>query len=218
MLSRSARKFILATLAPLSALFVSGCPDLESTTSVNTSETRGLAGVQTENQVFEPSLETISLRAAPNPDRNAYFGDLHVHTEYSFDAFAFGSLATPRDAYRYAKGQAIPHPAGYEIQLRRPLDFYAVTDHAMFLGVAKEAADTTSELSRLPIAEFLHDFNAPGNRGVMSLLARARAFGDFVPEFATQVMSGEVDQKMVDDVTRTAWRDTIEFPGQIVDR
>jgi hypothetical protein len=209
-MSRSAPTLLLASVGSLAALFLSGCPDLESPSDVNTSETRGLAGVQTQNQIFEPSLETISLRPEPNPERNAYFGDLHVHTEYSFDAFAFGSLATPRDAYAYAKGHPIPHPAGYEIQLRRPLDFYAVTDHAMFLGVAKEAADTTSEFSRLPIAEFLHDFNAPGNRGIASLLARGNAFATLVPDLVALVVSGEVDRKMVDDITRTAWRDSIE--------
>ena len=133
------RTFGLASLAGLAALASAGCQDTESLDSINTSDERGLAGVQTDNVVFEPTLDTISLRPEANPERNAYFGDLHVHTEYSFDAYAFGSLATPRDAYRYAKGDAIPHPAGYEIQLGRPLDFYAVTDHAMFLGVAKEA-------------------------------------------------------------------------------
>ena len=166
------RTFGLASLAGLAALASTGCQDTESLDSINTSGERGLAGVQTDNVVFEPTLDTISLRPEANPERNAYFGDLHVHTEYSFDAYAFGSLATPRDAYRYAKGDAIPHPAGYEIQLGRPLDFYAVTDHAMFLGVAKEAADTSSELSRLEISELLHDLNAPDNRGVPSLLDR----------------------------------------------
>ncbi|NJN52106.1 MAG: DUF3604 domain-containing protein, partial [Gammaproteobacteria bacterium] len=42
-------------------------------------------------------------KALPNPERNAYFGDLHVHTQYSFDAFIFGVRATPDDAYRFAK-------------------------------------------------------------------------------------------------------------------
>ena len=39
-----------------------------------------------------------------NPLKNAYFGDLHVHTRYSFDAFIFKTRASPDDAYRYAKG------------------------------------------------------------------------------------------------------------------
>ena len=80
-----------------------------------------------------------------NPERNAYFGDLHVHTKYSFDAYAFGTLATPYDAYRFAKGEAIKHPAGFDLQLHAPLDFYGVTDHGFFMGVAPVAADTSTD-------------------------------------------------------------------------
>jgi hypothetical protein len=87
--------------------------------------------------LFEADLSTFSSRAPqPNPARNVYFGDLHVHTTYSFDAFAFGTVATPDDAYRYAQGERIRHPGGFDVQLRQPLDFYAVTDHALFLGAA----------------------------------------------------------------------------------
>jgi hypothetical protein len=42
-----------------------------------------------------------------NVTRNAYFGDTHVHTTYSIDAVVFGTLNTPRDAYRFANGEAI---------------------------------------------------------------------------------------------------------------
>ena len=116
----------------------------------------------------------------------------------------------PEIARMIGRGEAIPHPAGYEIQLGRPLDFYAVTDHAMFLGVAKEAAETSSELSRLPMTEFLHDLNAPENRGITSLITRATAFGTFVPNLIQKIRSGEVEREMIDDITRTAWRDSIE--------
>ena len=47
---------------------------------------------------------------APNVDRNAYYGDVHVHTKYSFDAYVFGVTASPDDAYKYAKGEGIAHP------------------------------------------------------------------------------------------------------------
>ncbi len=71
----------------------------------------------------------------PNPLRNAYFGDLHVHTKHSFDAFLFGVRGTPDDAYEFAKGNPIHHPSGYDFQLKNgPLDFYAVTDHGIYLG------------------------------------------------------------------------------------
>ena len=81
---------------------------------------------------------------APNPNKNAYFGDLHIHTSNSFDAYTFGSLSDPGMAYKYAQGEPIPHPTGYDIQLRRPLDFYAVTDHGFLLGLLPTAADTNS--------------------------------------------------------------------------
>jgi hypothetical protein len=68
-------------------------------------------------------LHTRPSNPARSADRKALFGDLHIHTRYSFDAFAFGTLATPSDAYRFAKGEAIMHPAGFEMQLPAPLDF-----------------------------------------------------------------------------------------------
>ena len=78
------------------------------------------------------------------PLRTALFGDLHVHTAYSFDAAANSLETYPAEAYRFAKGEAIPffpldeqgRPSG-SVQLARPLDFVAVTDHAEFLGATR---------------------------------------------------------------------------------
>ena len=73
--------------------------------------------------------------------RRPWFGDLHVHTAYSFDARARDMLGTPTDALRYAKGYEIGlgpfDEAGMgerRIRLDRPLDFAAVTDHAEWIG------------------------------------------------------------------------------------
>lgn len=75
--------------------------------------------------------------ASTNPERNAYFGDLHLHTGYSADA-ALMTDSTPDDAYRYAKGEAIARFGNQTIQLKRPLDFLAVTDHAEYAGAVQE--------------------------------------------------------------------------------
>ncbi|MEM1121495.1 MAG: DUF3604 domain-containing protein [Bacteroidota bacterium] len=68
-----------------------------------------------------------------NPLKNAFFGDLHVHTSLSFDAYIGGTVATPSDAYHFAKGGAISI-FGQQKKLKRPLDFAAVTDHSEFIG------------------------------------------------------------------------------------
>jgi Protein of unknown function (DUF3604) len=94
--------------------------------------------------------------AQGNPERNVYFGQTHVHTSWSFDAYVFGNTVTgPEDAYKYALGQPIKHPGGYMVQLKRPLDFQAVTDHAEYVGTVRLANDPSSELSKLPIADKL---------------------------------------------------------------
>ena len=51
------------------------------------------------------SLIALPALAAPNPERDAYFGETHMHTSWSLDAFAIGNvLTTPGDAYKYFKG------------------------------------------------------------------------------------------------------------------
>jgi len=83
----------------------------------------------------------------PNPLRDAYFGDLHVHTRFSFDAYLFQTRTNPDDAYRFAKGEAIVHPSGHQLQLQSgALDFQAVTDHGMYLGVMPEMDNPESAL------------------------------------------------------------------------
>jgi len=176
--------------------------NLSDAAETGNSQLPSVFDIQDEVLVREPL-------AVSDPERRAYFGDLHVHTVYSFDAYAMGTLATPHDAYRFAKGEPIEHAAGFELQLEQPLDFYAVTDHAMFLGVAAEAADTTTVFSKNAFAESLHDLNAPDNRGLLGLPGRIGAFANFIPDLLGAIQEGEVDGEGVLDISRSAWADTI---------
>ena len=91
----------------------------------------------------------------PAVSENVYFGDLHLHTRYSNDAAIFGTTRTPDDAYRYAKGEAVPHVGGIEIRLRTPLDFLAVTDHAENIGRVQAGPDPDPNLGQAVWADIV---------------------------------------------------------------
>ncbi|MGA7279157.1 MAG: DUF3604 domain-containing protein [Desulfocapsaceae bacterium] len=76
---------------------------------------------------------SMAVAKENNPLRNAYFGETHMHTSYSLDAYIGGTRLTPDDAYRFAKGESVIVD-GKQHNRKRPLDFVAVTDHAEYLG------------------------------------------------------------------------------------
>jgi len=84
-----------------------------------------------------------------NPDR-VYFGDTHVHTWLSGDAYTLGTRLTPEDAYRFARGEAVRATGGEEVRLRRPLDFLLIADHAENLGVLPKLAEGDPALLKTP--------------------------------------------------------------------
>lgn len=73
---------------------------------------------------------------------NLYWGDLHLHTKLSADAYTMETRLTSDEAYQFARGGTVTADNGMPVRLRRPLDFLAVTDHSEYLGVfAQLAAD-----------------------------------------------------------------------------
>ena len=64
-----------------------------------------------------------------------YWGDTHLHTNLSIDAYRRGTTLGPVEAYRFARGETLTADNGMKVRLRRPLDFLVVADHANNLGV-----------------------------------------------------------------------------------
>ena len=157
--------------------------------------------------VFVTDHTIVDRRPDANPQRNAYFGDLHVHTTYSMDAFNFGTLATPDDAYRYAQGEAIKHPGGFDMQIDQPLDFYAVTDHGFYLGVVPAGADTSTDISTNPAMKPIHNLNAPENLTLESI--PTRNFRTFIRGVASVMNTSETFREQVADIMRNTWLDEV---------
>ena len=168
-----------------------------------------LAGCQdSDPQSFTEPASAVSqpqdsLEIAVSPTKTALFGDLHVHTSQSFDAFVFGVRRSPEDAYRYAQGEAIPQDAGGTIQLAGPpLDFYAVTDHGEYLGVVPAMADPNSPMSKTATAQAAFGDNASASDATFSKIGLS---------FVTQSPLEDIyDRSFIAD----NWRKTADIADQ----
>ena len=103
------------------------------------------------------ALAQDDKKPAPDPaKRQVFFGEQHLHTVNSPDAFAMGTRNTPDDAYRFAKGEAIKkNTTGEMVQKKTPYDWCAVTDHAEYLGVMPLLLDPNSPLQKTPIGKLV---------------------------------------------------------------
>ncbi len=155
-----------------------------------------------------PARAAARPAAAPrlpgyNTERNAYFGDLHVHTKLSFDAYIFNVRASPDDAYRFAKGEAIGHAQGYDIRLQGgPLDFVAVTDHSEYMGALREADDPKSPLSKLPIVQGLFSPDHNEIAAAFTKIVTAMRQNKVPKEFADPAIAGRAWREVQDAAAR----------------
>ncbi len=111
-----------------------------------------------------------------DPRRQPFFGDLHVHTALSMDAWTGETRGMPSDAYRFAKGEPIALSGGRKARLERALDFTAVTDHSEWLGEVWLCTDPSSPAySREICRMYRGELELPGGRGARMGLLSDRA-------------------------------------------
>ena len=135
-------------------------------------------GAPAADEAARPVAGGAGATATAPADRVALFGDMHIHTMYSHDAFMGTVRTTPDDAYRYARGEAIPHPSGESIRLSgAPLDFLAVTDHAEYLGALAALIDPSSPTYGHPLTEDLFSGEGRDARARLGALSRLRELG-----------------------------------------
>lgn len=158
---------------------------------------------------------------------SVYWGDTHVHTNFSWDAWSSWNRISPDDAYRFAKGETIKAHNGLKVRLHRPLDFLVVTDHAGNMGympmIAGGDPDALATAPGRRTAKVIADNPSPV-QGILSgedVEAFVRLFN---PKFAllsrkgdTNVQRGkEAAQSAASTKTRTAGKS--EFSEKALNR
>ncbi|HUS23851.1 MAG TPA: DUF3604 domain-containing protein [Candidatus Binatia bacterium] len=160
------------------------------------------------------------------PQRQPFFGDLHVHTTYSLDANTQGTIVGPHDSYRFARGERLgiqPYDADGQptrfTQLRRPLDFAAVTDHSEFFGETRMCTHPEEPGYDSPECEFYRErpdqafifFNllGPGMTGIPTADG-----GETIPRLP---FCG-VDGSACLTAAKTPWRDVQQAAEAYYDR
>jgi len=137
------------------------------------------------------------------PDQ-VFFGDTHFHTEVSFDAGLVGTTLDIHDAFRLARGEQVTSNTGQPVQLIRPLDFLAVTEHAEFNGLATGLRESNPLLLADPWGKSIYEkFNA-GPEG------RMEAFQDIIKWGTVKLENPFSD----DELSRSIWHESVKIADQ----
>ena len=143
------------------------------------------------------ALAVQSLNTGHAEERHVYFGDLHLHTSMSFDAFIDGTRTMPEESYRFAMGEPVEY-FGQMVKRRAPLDFLAVTDHSEYLGVLRLAAD---EHGPFAATDWPKRLASPNSTGISAVLEVAKSFGSGgapIAEFRTAELIRSNWQRQID--------------------
>ena len=130
---------------------------------------------------------TGTIELAEFPDR-PYWGDTHLHTDNSVDAFGFGTRLGPEAALRFARGEEVTATTGAKTQLSRPLDFLVIADHSDALGATRRLYDAPrwyvdwviGDETVLRWYDMMHESPEQSTRAIGELIAAAAE--DRVPE------------------------------------
>jgi hypothetical protein len=116
----------------------------------------------------------VQAAAPDQPHTQLLWGDTHLHTSHSVDAYSNGNVATdPDTAYRFAKGQPVLHPtARTRIRIDRPLDFLVVADHAEMMELQLHLKRDEPAWTRTPSGARLADILRTNLRGVFQEVMR----------------------------------------------
>jgi hypothetical protein len=130
------------------------------------------------------------------------FGDTHLHTGFSLDAGAFGCRLTPRDAYRFARGEQVMASSGQPVKLSRPLDFLVVADHSDNMGFITDLISGKPELLKDPTGRKWYDMIQSGQGQAAAL--------DIIGKFSQGQFPKTLEYAPGTKGYKGAWQETID--------
>jgi len=165
----------------------------------------GLTLIATSALAADSIGEPGRAEGKANPLKNVYFGEEHMHTRNSFDAFTVGVNQTWDDAYRYAKGEEVKlSSTGEKMRKRTPYDFVAITDHSEYFGVLKEFRNSDSPLGKSDFAKGIVAGQTDPKAGgpAFAQLLKSLFAGEPIPEYATPELRTSMWQSYLDAVDK----------------
>ena len=118
-----------------------------------------------------------------NPLKNVYFGEQHLHTSNSPDAFAAGGRQTWDEAYRYGRGEEVvlnTLTTHNKIKRKTPYDFMAITDHAEYFGVMPRLIDKSDPLAKTDLAKKLQKNDPSAVQEILHSILTSTGMPEFV--------------------------------------
>ena len=143
-------KFAQSLWVFIACVFIAACNADNKPQSSPNNHQEAAAVSNANNKADLPASTPYSPYANREYPTQVFFGDTHLHTSNSGDAFAFGARLSPADAYRFARGERVNSTTGQAARLVRPLDFLVIADHAEGLGVMQGLLEGDERLNSDP--------------------------------------------------------------------
>jgi len=145
-----------------------------------------------QGSVGEPGDESNK----PNPLKNVYFGEQHLHSVNSPDAFAMGTRNTPDDAYRFCKGEAIKkNTTGEMVQKKTPYDWCALTDHAEYLGIMPMLLEKNNPIANTEIGKDIASGDPKKGEAAFQLIISSAGASKAIPYMVDPKLMSSVWEK-----------------------
>ena len=180
---------------------------------VSSAETLGALFVTLVASGAVLAAEPYSPNVGKAYPEHVYWGDTHIHTSLSVDAYILGNRFGPDLAYRFARGDEVVDVSGVPVRLARPLDFAVAADHSEYLGLFAQLASNDPVLLKTEVGKRWSQMLRAGGKQAAEVFKKYAEFrGPNAEKIDTALYSNAFRHSIWEHVTRLA--DHYNDPGR----